>query len=165
MTTLQSGFRIGREFDQGVGSFSPDSRWIAYESNESGRYEVYIQPFPESGEWLQISLDGSADPRWRADGKEVFYVAPDGTLMATAVSVNAGNKQIQPGKPTPLFRTLLGTGGRPHGYDVDRAGQRFLIPTPVEKNLRRSPSCSIGPPSLVGLYSLLFVWRILPRKA
>jgi len=84
---------------------------------------------------LQISLDGGADPRWRADGKEVFYVAPDGTLMAAAVSVNAGNKQIQAGKPTPLLRTLLGTGGRPPGYDVDRAGQRFLIPTPVEKNI------------------------------
>jgi len=126
---------VEREFDQAVGSFSPDSRWIAYESNESGRYEVYIQPFPESGERLQISLDGGADPRWRADGKEVFYVAPDGTLMAAAVSVNAGNKQIQAGKPTPLLRTLLGTGGRPPGYDVDRAGQRFLIPTPVEKNI------------------------------
>jgi len=83
---------------------------------------------------LQISLDGGGDPRWRGDGKEVFYVALDGTLMAATVSVSAGSKQIQAGKPTTLFRTLLGTG-RPHGYAVDRAGQRFLIPTPVEKNM------------------------------
>jgi len=126
---------IEREFDQAVGSFSPDSRWIAYESNESGRSEVYIQPFPESGERLQVSLDGGGDPRWRGDGKEIFYLAPDGTLMAATVSVNAGNKQIQAGKPTALFRTLLGTLGRPHGYDVDRDGRRFLVPTPVEKNM------------------------------
>ena len=107
-----------------------------YESNESGRPEIYIQAFPESGEKLRISLEGGGDPRWSANGKEIFYIAPDGTLMVVAVSIISGEKRIQYEKPAALFRTRLSIGGgRPHSYAVARNGQRFLLPIPVQKSL------------------------------
>jgi Tol biopolymer transport system component len=124
-----------RDFGEFIGSFSPDNRWILYESNGSGRPEVYIQSFPELGEKRQISFEGGGDPRWRRDGKEIFYIAPDGTLMATTVSSLPGEKQIRSEKPVPLFPTTLTIGGgKPHGYAVAADGQRFLLPVPVQKN-------------------------------
>jgi len=124
-----------RESDQFAGNFSPDGHWIVFESNESGRSEVYVQAFPQSGEKWQISLEGGGDPRWRADGKEVFYVALDGTLMSATVSVAPGSNAVKVDKPQLLFQTPLTVGrGRPHGYAVSRDGQRFLMPIPLEKN-------------------------------
>jgi Tol biopolymer transport system component len=120
--------------DQTSGSFSPDNRWVAFESNESGRPEVYVQAFPEAGEKWQVSLDGGGDPQWRADGQEIFYVGLDGTLMAAPVSSPVdGGKQIEPRKPVPLFHTRIVIGrGRSHQYAVTRNGQRFLLIVPVE---------------------------------
>ncbi|MGH9256478.1 MAG: protein kinase domain-containing protein, partial [Vicinamibacterales bacterium] len=73
---------VQSRFDEIEGQFSPDGRWIAYASNESGRYEVYVQTFPESGGKWQVSAAGGAHPRWRRDGQELYYVAPDNRLMA-----------------------------------------------------------------------------------
>jgi Tol biopolymer transport system component len=127
---------VQRDFEQYTGSLSPDSQWIVYESTDSGRSEVYVQRFSESGDRWQISLEGGADPRWRSDGKEIFYIAPDGTLMASTISVLAGGKQIEPRKPVPLFQTNLTVGGgKEHGYAVTRDGQRFLLPIPVDKTV------------------------------
>jgi len=121
--------------EQPGGQFSPDSRWLAYESNESGRMEVYVQPFPEaSGKW-QASIDGGTSPRWRHDGRELYYVAPDARLMAVPVMVSPDGKTLDLGVPVPLFRTRLASGagvtaGRPE-YAVAPDG-RFLMNTVVE---------------------------------
>jgi Tol biopolymer transport system component len=121
--------------DQPGGEFSPDSRWLAYESNESGRFEVYVQPFPKAdGKW-QVSVAGGIHPRWRRDGKELYYVAPDARLMAVPVAASGDGKTLDFGVPVPLFRTRLASGagqlpGRAH-YAVAPDG-RFLMNTVVE---------------------------------
>src|SRR5262249_49600150 len=84
--------------------FSPDSRWIAYDSTESGNYDVYVRPFPapaNGGRKLMVSQGGGGYPRWGADGKELFYLGLDGELMAVEISVNGA--AIQNGIPKPLF--------------------------------------------------------------
>ena len=117
-------------FDETAGKFSPDGRWLAFVSDESGRPEVYVEPFPSRDEHLRISNLGGGDPRWRADGTELFYRAADDTL--TAVPLNLGTKRI--GKPVALFR-LPGTvrNDYNHGiYDVSPDGERFLVQSPTE---------------------------------
>ena len=121
-------------FNNGQAQVSPDGRWIAYTSNESGRDEVYVQSFPTAGLKFQISRDGGAQARWRRSGGELFYLAPDRMLMA--VPVNEGPR-LTIGRPMPLFRTrleFLGLQG-PYftaGYDVTPDGQRFLLKAPPE---------------------------------
>jgi len=95
-------------YDDVQGQFSPDGRWIAYVSNESGRYEVYVRPFPASGGRWQISTGGGVYPKWRRDGKELFYISPDNRMMAAAVETAAS---FRPGAPVALFQTNLATGG------------------------------------------------------
>ena len=79
------------EFNEANGKFSPDGHWVAYESDESGRYEIYVRPFPApdggGGKWM-VSQAGGRGPYWRGDGKELFYLAPDGNVMAAAVSTS-----------------------------------------------------------------------------
>jgi Tol biopolymer transport system component len=112
---------LANSFNEVPGRFSPDGRWVAYFSNESGRYEIYVAPFPGPGPKRQISSSGGSRPRWRADGKEIFYVGPDG-LMAAEVSVKAAT--IEVGAVRPLgIRVSLGTGFL---YDVSADGQRIL---------------------------------------
>ena len=97
-------------FDDVQGQFSPDGRWLAYASNQSGRYEIYVQSFRETaGQW-QVSAAGGIYPRWRTDGRELFYVAPDGRLMAAAITIAADGRGLDPGAPVPLFPTRLATG-------------------------------------------------------
>ena len=76
---------VATSVNKGNGQFSPDGRWVAYQSNESGRYEVYVQPFPGPGGKWQVSTDGGIAPRWRRDSKELFYIAPNGKLMAVPI--------------------------------------------------------------------------------
>jgi dipeptidyl aminopeptidase/acylaminoacyl peptidase len=109
------------------GQFSPDSRWIAYASNESGAYEVYVRRFPgAAGKW-QVSTRGGAQPRWRRDGKELFYLAPDGKLMAA--EVKAADTVFETGSPRALFNTGITASfvSRRNQYVVSRDGQRFLV--------------------------------------
>jgi Tol biopolymer transport system component len=107
---------------------SPDSRWLAYVSNESGRDEVYVQRFPDGGGKRQVSPAGGAAPRWRPDGTELFYIAPDSYLMAVDVR---GTASLELGSPTQLFRrtTYLDASNASVGgvLDVSADGQRFLI--------------------------------------
>jgi len=77
---------LSTPFNEQGGVFSPDGRWVAYQSNESGRDEIYVRPFPGPGGQWQVSTAGGSDPRWRPDGKELYYLAPDLKLMAAAVS-------------------------------------------------------------------------------
>jgi len=80
-----------------------------WESNESGPFEIYVRPFPSgSGKW-QVSTAGGTSPQWRADGRELYYVAPDGRLMAVAIST-PDPQTLEPGTPVPLFQTRLATG-------------------------------------------------------
>ena len=115
-----------------LAQFSPDGRWVAYQTNESGRFEVVVQPFPGAGgKWL-VSTAGGVAPRWRADGKELYFVAPDATLMAAPVT--AAGTSFEAGTPVALFPTRIVEGGsvtqnRPQ-YAVARDG-RFLINQPV----------------------------------
>ena len=109
------------------GMFSPDVRWIAYTSNESGSPEVYVRAFPDAGARQRVSVHGGAQPRWRRDGKELFYLALDGRLMAVPVSTTP--TAIETGSPRVLFDTRIRGGfmDRRNQYVVTRDGQRFLV--------------------------------------
>ncbi|MGI8785792.1 MAG: protein kinase domain-containing protein [Acidobacteriota bacterium] len=124
------------EFDEKRGCLSPDGKWIAYTSNESGTSEIYVQSFPlTGGKWL-ISAKGKGgdQPAWRREGKELFYLAPDDKIMS--VSVNAGSSSFDPGVPKVLFEANLSTLGDYRNHYVPSAdGQRFLIYTPVQQAL------------------------------
>lgn len=119
---------VASEFEEGLGQFSPDGRWFAYVSNESGRTEVYVQSFPVSGgKWL-ISSGGGSQPRWRGDGKELFYIAPDKKLMS--VTVNAGST-FETTTPAVLFITQVHSYNSPNRYVVSADGQQFLVNCPA----------------------------------
>jgi Tol biopolymer transport system component/predicted Ser/Thr protein kinase len=110
-----------------VGSrFSPDGRWIAYASNESGRVDVYVRPFPSGAGTWQVSSAGGGFPVWRRDGKELFFVSLDSKLMA--VPVDADSK-FHAGAPVVLFPVHNSGGGA--NYDVSPDGQRFLVNSPA----------------------------------
>jgi eukaryotic-like serine/threonine-protein kinase len=104
--------------------FSPDGRWILYQSTETGRAEVFVQPFPGPGRSWQISTNGGIQGRWRGDGREIFYLAPDNRMTAVSVTLNAGGPTVDAGTPVALFPLRPGST-----YDVTRDGQRFLINT------------------------------------
>ena len=92
-----------------LAQFSPDGRWVAYQTNESGRFEVVVQPFPDAGGKWQVSTAGGVAPRWRADGKELYFLAPDATMMA--VPVTAAGTSFEAGTPVALFPTRIVDGG------------------------------------------------------
>jgi Tol biopolymer transport system component len=123
---------LGTEFDELFGQLSPDSHWMAFTSDRSGRREVYVRPFPPGeGEWT-ISIAGGQGPRWRGDGKELFYEAGDGKMMAVPVKVTAGAKpSFEAGAPMVLFEAHLVHRGNDSQlqYDVSADGKRFLINT------------------------------------
>jgi Tol biopolymer transport system component len=121
-------------FEEVLAQFSPDGRWVAYQTNESGRFEIVVQPFPDAGGKWQVSTGGGVTPRWRADGKEIYFLAPDATMMAAPVT--ASGKTFESGTPMALFPTRILGGGavstnRPQ-YAVARDG-RFLINQPVKE--------------------------------
>ena len=109
--------------------FSPDGRWVACQSNESGRNEIYVLPFPGPGGKKQISAAGGILPRWRPDGKEIFYAASDRRLMAAEVSVKGGEMEV--GAVRPLFGGIR--TGEGYSYDVSADGQKFLVITAPER--------------------------------
>jgi serine/threonine protein kinase len=132
---------IRGEADEQEGQFSPDGKWIAYQSNESGRFEIYVQPFGAlgkvNGKW-QISTDGGAQVRWRPDGKELFFIALDGQLMAVPIRVVSDGHAIERGSPVALFSARVWGGPVPsvvfrQQYAVSRDGQRFLVNTITEE--------------------------------
>jgi len=119
-------------FEERVGQFSPDGNWVAYETNESGRFQINVQSFPEPRDKWQVSISGGIQPRWRADGKELYFIAPDLKLMA--VPVNGSSSTFESGRPLALFQTQITSSGpglfRPQ-YAVSPDG-RFLINQPAE---------------------------------
>lgn len=119
------------EFNETQGRFSPDSRFVAYASDASGRneiYEIYVQPFPTAsdGKW-KVSTSGGIAPRWGRDGKELFYISADSQMMAVEVSTNP---VFKPGIPRALFHAPIWGGGTTNNvtrYDVTADGTKFLI--------------------------------------
>jgi Tol biopolymer transport system component len=114
-------------YEETSAQFSPDGRWIAYRSNETGRFEIYVQPFPGPGEKTKVSIDGGTEPRWSAGGEEIFYISPDAKMMA--VRFRSAGPAPDIGKPEPLFQTRKIRGGTSsvlQQYDVSPDG-RFLI--------------------------------------
>jgi eukaryotic-like serine/threonine-protein kinase len=114
-------------FDQGNGRLSPDQHWIAYESNESGVREVYVDTFPSQGQRHQVSTNGGSQPRWRRDGRALFFVAPDRQLMTVSFA-STGAQRL--GIPRALFELPIENptlGFSPSAYDVDRSGHKFLV--------------------------------------
>jgi serine/threonine protein kinase len=116
-------------FNETKGQFSPDGKWIAYDSNESGDFEVYIRAFPSSTMQWQISNRGGTNPRWRGDGKELFFVSPDSKMMAA--TIRTSDTSVQPNTPRELFPTSI-LGGVENPYDVSADGQRLLLSLPSE---------------------------------
>ncbi len=130
---------------------SPDGRWLAYISTESGRFEVYVQPFRRRGERLRVSANGGGQPRWRGDGKELFYIGLDGSLMA--VEVRSGATGLELGMPQTLvvaktFAAVL-EGSDYTDYGVTPDGQRFLVKRPVEGSERPRIHVLLDWPSLL----------------
>jgi Tol biopolymer transport system component len=121
---------LNTKFNEAAGQFSPDGRWVAYQSDESGKNEVYVTPFPGPGGKWQISTGGGGFPRWRHDGNEIFYLAPDNKLMAAAV--NGKGSSFEVGAVKPLFETRAVVGLR-NRYAVSADGPRFLINTAPEQ--------------------------------
>ena len=133
------------EFNERDGRFSPDMRWVAYVSDETGRNEIYVCEIPqaskgalsESGNKYLISKGGGKGPRWRGDGKELYYLAPDGTLMAVQVTAD---KVFQAATPKPLFKvpaeSLTSTAmfGLSN-LDVVADGSRFLVTMPISDSM------------------------------
>jgi Tol biopolymer transport system component len=115
------------ESDEQGARFSPDGRWVAYSSNESGDWEVYVQAFPRPGGKWQVSSGGKL-PVWRADGKELFYIGSDG-LMAVAVDTAGGFRHDT---PVLLFDAAVNIAPDLYKWDVTPDGKRFLFMAPVE---------------------------------
>lgn len=122
-----------REFNEGEAQCSPGAcagapRWVAYVSDETGRPEVYVREFPinaESDTW-PVSKAGGINPRWRRDGKELFFAAPDGTVMSVEVAVNA---TFRASEPKALFNVPAGLRSN---WDLTADGQRFLVLVPLD---------------------------------
>ena len=126
-------------FGELAGRFSPDGRWIAYQSDETGRFEVYVQSFPDPKAKVQVSARGGGAPYWRRDGRELFYQAPDQRIMAVPIDLSAA--AARPGAPVELFQSTGNWWPSPDG-------QRFLMAEETE------------PPAPI---TLLLNWAGLPR--
>ena len=110
-------------FMERQGALAPDDRWLAYTSNEAGRHEVFVVPFPDASFKRQISTDGGAEPRWSGNGRELFY-RNGNRVMAVAIETEP---ELNPGNPELLFEGPFGRGGFGTNYDVTADGDRFLM--------------------------------------
>ena len=120
------------EFNEHLGRLSPDGRWLAYVSDESGTNEVYVRRFPTGEGKIRVSANGGNEPRWDGQGRELFYLSADARLMA--VTVNLGS-HVELGAATALFKTRTRpktNSGFDVSYTVSGDGRRFLISTPIE---------------------------------
>ena len=131
---------------------SPDGRWLAYISDESGRDEIYVEPFRRPGERLRVSRGGGGQPKWRGDGRELFYRSHDGQLMAVDVQEAASGLEV--GTPEGLFpadalRAAPGVGPESDEYAVTADGQRFLLMMRVEEDVKQRIHVVTNWPSLL----------------
>jgi serine/threonine protein kinase len=139
-------------FDESYAQFSPDGKWIAYQSNETGRFEVYLQQFP-SGRKERVSASGGAQVRWRRDGKELFYIGFDDRLMSVPIDLAPNADAVTIGNPVGLFTTRVGgavPGPSRQQYAVSGDGKRFLMNTLTDDD-------DTAP------ITMIFNWRPQPR--
>jgi eukaryotic-like serine/threonine-protein kinase len=116
---------VETQFNAQAGKFSPDGHWVAYVSNDSGQDEIYIAPFPGPGSRVQVSSAGGSQPRWRRDGRELFFLSPDIKMMSADLTLTAGDFHV--GSVRQLF-AVSPLGGVPgYLYDVTADGQKFII--------------------------------------
>ena len=149
-------FLLRTEFNEADGRFSPDMRWIAYQSDESGRSEVYVRMFQRAsgdassgaGEKWLVSRGGGSAPRWRGDGRELFYRGSNGRVMAVEIMVG---KVFGAGTPKPLFQPPPSIQST-MGYDVRADGNRFLLMTATPAERTPSP------------FTMILNWTSLLRK-
>jgi len=119
---------VSSPFDKDEPHFSPDARWIAFNSSESGTSQVYVTAFPPDGRQWQVSPSGGMQARWRGDGRELYYLAPDGMLMALPMDPATGRPT---GRASPLFQTNLQPVPNQDQYEVTRDGKRFYLLRPT----------------------------------
>lgn len=106
--------------------FSPDGHWFAYASSEGNQLNVYVQPFPVTGKRYLVSTGGGSHPVWRADGKELFYLSADASMMAVPIDATG---QFDAGVPRALFRSGVQRFNNNQLYAVTKDGKRFLVNT------------------------------------
>ena len=123
---------LNTKHDESAAAFSPDGGWIAYQSNASGGLEVYVRPFPAREPFFKISRNGGGSPRWSGDGKELFFLSPDGSMMAARFDPTTG---LAAGVPERLFPTQQRPGANRRSA-VARDG-RFLIRIAAQHPLQR----------------------------
>jgi hypothetical protein len=127
--------------------FSPDSRWIAYNADESGQLEVYLTSFPPTGERWLVSVGGGVQPVWRKDARELYYLGLDGSLKAVSLRLS---ERPSFSAPTRLFDTgLAAPSPWLEQYAASADGQRFLILKPVEDSVRNSIGVILNWPTLL----------------
>jgi eukaryotic-like serine/threonine-protein kinase len=115
------------KFSEATATLSPDGRFLAYQSSESGQNEIYVQEFPEARSKLQISMSGGRDAQWRADGRELYYCTPDGHIMAVAIEKGPS---FAAGTPQPLFVARFSPMTTRSRFRPSPDGQRFLVNVP-----------------------------------
>jgi hypothetical protein len=141
MTTAEprrSARFLATRFNEVQGRLAPNQRWLAYASDESGRFEVYVRPFPSGTEQWTISVSGGMQPEWRSDGKELFYLSQDGQLMSVPVTTDGATFSAEAARA--LFRVDVPEPSAPFptDYDVSADGLRFLVNTVVDQASRPS---------------------------
>jgi Tol biopolymer transport system component len=115
---------LGSRFEETAAAFSPDGRWVAYETDESGRNEVYVSPFPEPKRRWQISSGGGSNPRWSAATKELFFIGADQRMMVATYSLQGDAFQAE--KPRRVSDTIV------NGFDIHPDGQRLAVVVPQQ---------------------------------
>jgi hypothetical protein len=131
------------------GQFSPDGKWVAYQSNEGGHYEIYLQRFPGAGDRIQVSAGGGQQARWARNGSELFYVAADQRLTSVRVAFGASGLPVL-GPPLPLFRTEFDSGFLTR--------QQFVVSPDGRRFLMNAATDAIDPPSI----TLILNWKGKP---
>lgn len=140
---------LEKPFHERDGQFSPDGRWVAYQANEGGHYEVYLQRFPGGGDRVQVSAGGGQYARWAGNGSELFYVAADQRLTSVRILIGADGKAVVAAR-TPLFRfDVDGNFLSRQPYAVSSDGRRFLVNAATD---------AVEPPSIM----MLLNWKGKP---
>jgi hypothetical protein len=140
---------LNTSFIESMGQIFPDGKWLAYQSNEAGRPELYVRPFPTgAGKW-QVSTSGAFSPRWRRDGLELFYMDALSGGKFMAVDIKASGFKFEAGTPRALFDSgyinLAHPGGPDyHAFAVSVDGRRFLIPRPASRAIEDAASTPIA---------------------
>ena len=125
-------------FAERTPAFSPDGRWVTYYSNESGRYEVYVRPFPGPGGKWQISTGGGRFPSWSPNGKELFYRTLDSRIMVVTYSVEGDS--FRAGRPRPWSEGQFTERGSPQNFDLHPDGKRFAVLKAPEDSEQTGPT-------------------------